>query len=1311
MKKTFLFLAAGFVLIYGTLHLVLASGPVQKRILSELRSALAAQGIEIEIESIEFSFFAPRIYLNRVSVSTAAKSEIQLEHPLVVDKIKLEFQPLGLLGKEIVFEQVALFHPKVLIPKADKLYQKIIQQVEKRKRFEVQGTGWPVVFRKIGVVDAQFDVQSEKPGFSVRSRNVTVFVSQAAVGQQNIEAKSNHLEIKRNLLELNLSHLDADIDFTDQSIRANRLMVEGPGLKLQWKGAYGIPNPKMGTPLSFHLSHETELDLSILKQIEELQAGNLRGKLLSSGTLHVGKENYSGTGNLKVQGIGHENLEMGDWSIDYQLSQKELVLKKINAQWSGGTLDSKEVSLSLGSDKAIRGEIALNKLNLREVFTSTDLGSVPLFGEVNGKVKISGQLTKSYQVLLQPQLQIEKLVLLNKVEKKDEPSNRILAIPSVDLKAECELQPGSFRIQAGNKLLGGTLAAFGAFSSSGGKISFTGQDISLTQLKTIAEIPFGGISQLFGELRTVKGGVNVEGGFDIADAMISDLKIGNVKGKVQYRDDLLSFSKLEVRALEAARGQGYVDFAPKDTAFRFDINLSRISMEQALKIFEGSPLPVQYPKGGELAGRVVVEGGKNSSQVEVSVDGQARSFEWYGEKWMSASFGLTYTPESFKVHRGVFLKRSGSLEVKANFDKKNEQLVLYSSGLRLEDLNHLGLSPLRGEVTGRVVFEGNLDYPRGNGELNISKIHYRDVRVPDAKVILKSTGAQSEYRLSLEKDILKGHLLRKDQGEKAWSKLTVSSNKADFGPYLSAYLGKDLTPLNGIIASGTWEMEGDFSQPNTIEGSAEIKELKLDFEGRPLVTQSPVQIKIDRQKVIVPKVSLKGEESELSGSFELESDTQVKARLEGKLALEFLQPFIPGIDYATGAVNVKLEANGTPRNYDLFGNVSVGEGVFRITGMQDEFRLVNAQLNVTPERLVFERFQGSLGGGEVTIGGQVDIDRFRTLSPQLNIFVSKAALQLQPYLKVKVTGDVLLKGKTSPYTLSGELRVDEATLSSLEAKGSEGSSNQKASLVFDLKAEANDKLFVKTEVIDAEFSGQFKVVGDDNRIGLLGKTEVIKGQLLFKDTPFDLISGTARFDRADRVYPRFSINGRSVVREQKGRAYQDYEVNLQVFGTADEYKIRLTSNPPLIEQDLISLLVLGVTTRGQEGNYFDLGTAIMGQSPIKSKIQSELGLDIKVQSAPSQGPTSSTSSSGSPGSATSSGMVPAVRIEKGLSKKTRLSYSNTLDQNQARELKLEQMLDEHFTLNATAGDRSRNNLQARPGDSFGVDVRYRFNFE
>ena len=304
-----------------------------------------------------------------------------------------------------------------------------------------------------------------------------------------------------------------------------------------------------------------------------------------------------------------------------------------------------------------------------------------------------------------------------------------------------------------------------------------------------------------------------------------------------------------------------------------------------------------------------------------------------------------------------------------------------------------------------------------------------------------------------------------------------------------------------------------------------------------------------------------------------------------------------------------------------------------------------------------------------------------------------------------------MKGAETPFRLFGDVKLDEVALTKLDSAPKKTNLQQKPILNFDIKAEARDNLWIKTDVITAEFRGDFKLLGDTNQIGLLGKTEVLKGKIFFKDTPFDLVTGFARFEKEDAVYPRFNLTARSVVREQRGRAYQDYEVNLQVLGTSDDYKIRLTSNPPLVEQDLISLLVLGVTTRGQEGNYFDLGTAIMGQSPIKSKLQSELGVDIKVQSTPGQATPGVAAATGAPNATAGPGMVPAVRIEKGLSRKTKISYSNTLDQNQARELRLEQMLDENITLNATAGDRSRNNTQARPGDSFGVDVRYRFDFE
>jgi translocation and assembly module TamB len=1311
MRKVLGFIIVLLLVGYAVLHAVVASSPIQRKVLAEIQKALATQGIEISIESIDVSAFAPRIYLNRVVARTNPKAEVQLEHPLEIDKIKLEFQPLGLLGREIVLDEVALLHPKIIVPHADDLYKKVVKVLDEKKRFEVKGEGWPLIFKKVGIVDSQFEVASSKPSFSVRSRGLTLFVSQTAAGQQTIVAQSNHLELIRDKLELVLTQLDADVDFTEQSVRANRLIVEGPGIKLRWKGACALPEGNQNKLDSFHLSHETELDLSILNSVAELKLPPVLGILKGSGTLHVGKETYSGSGSISLNQAALDGNGLGNWSFLYALNQKALELSQVKGEISGGTVESSDLLISFQDNFPIRGELSVRAIELNELLASLKVPDAPIFLKADGRVKVAGRLQKPIAVNVEPEVRLSHLLVLNKAELGKTKENTIISIPEGSLKGTVSLGGNETSIKGKVQILGGNLALSGNVGANKTVVEFQGADLSLTKLGHIAGLQFGGVSQLRGELSIQDKEADVEGELEIAEAEIADLKLGSVRGKVQYRENLLSFSKLELRAIEAARGQGFVDFSPKETQYRFDIDAPRVSIEQVLKIFEKNPLPVEKPEGGELAARVRIEGGKDSNGIDVSVDGQARSFQWYGEKWMSAGFGLKYRPNSLHVTRGVFLKRSGSLEVRATYDQKVKQLVFYSSGLRLEDLNHLGQAPIQGEITGRVVFEGELSYPRGNGELRLSKGQFREKEFPDCKINLKTTGPESEYWLVFEGEKLKAHLLRKEVEQSVQSDLKIDFIKTDFAPYLSAWLQKDISPLSGLVATGSWNMRGDFSRPETLKGDAELKSVKIDFEGKSLVADEAIDIKVSGGGVEVPRFRLGGADSEVTGDFNLVPGQSVKANLNGKVDLEFLQPFIPGLDFGSGEVGLNLRASGSVSSYDVFGTLSVSDASFRITGMQDDFRSASGQFSLSADKATVERFQATLGGGDVVVGGEIGISRFKTFSPNLSLFVSKVEINTKDFLKTKVTGDLKLKGEKTPYHLSGNLKIDEATLSKLQVAQNSSGPGSSPVLTFDVQADAKDQLYIKTDVLDAEFKGNFRLLGDTNKVGLLGKTEALKGYAIFKDTQFDLITGEARFETPERIYPRFNVNGRTVVREQRGRVYQDYEVNLQVVGAPDDYKIRLTSNPPLVEQDLISLLVLGVTTKGQEGNYFDLGTAIMGQTPFKSKIQSQLGFDIKVQSAPGQGPTVVDSSNSTPQGAGTQGMVPAVRIEKGITKRTKLSYSNTLDQNQSRELRLEQMLDENITLNATAGDRSRNNTTARPGDSFGLDVRYRFSFE
>jgi autotransporter translocation and assembly factor TamB len=412
---------------------------------------------------------------------------------------------------------------------------------------------------------------------------------------------------------------------------------------------------------------------------------------------------------------------------------------------------------------------------------------------------------------------------------------------------------------------------------------------------------------------------------------------------------------------------------------------------------------------------------------------------------------------------------------------------------------------------------------------------------------------------------------------------------------------------------------------------------------------------------------------------------------------------------------MNLRLSGSPKKFALLGNASLEDGTFRLKGLTDEFKNAQVQVSLSQDRLNVDRFQANLGGGEIQVRGNVLIDRFKKFEPNLALTASRVNLKTKNYLTTQASGEFSITGRETPYLFAGRCTINEARLTDFNA-GENVRDDSEPVLRFDVKADARNRIFVTTDVMDAEFRGSLNLVGNTSNPGLLGSVDGIKGSLLFKDTKFALTTANVKFEEREKIHPRFNVSGRAVVREQRTDVPQDYEVNLQVIGTPTDYKIRLTSIPSLAEPDLISLLVLGVTTRGQEGNYVDLGSVIAGQTPFQSKIQNEFGVDIKMgtQTRTNTPGGTATGTGSSPG--TTSGdqtVVPSVKIQKNISEKTKLSYSTTVGEEiPFKEFRIEHLLNENFTVNGTALERSRGGTtQTDPVKSYGLDFRYHFTFE
>ncbi len=1323
MRKFVLSLLFVFLGLYVLLHLALGSSPVQKRVVAELQQILTEYGLKLQMESIEFSALSPKIYLNRVQLDSTPKSKIHLNEPLSVDKIKIQFRPLALLFGRIVIDELILFHPRIQVPHADKLYRTAMALFGSRGAIKVERPTFDLVFYKLGVVDALFNIESSDPEMAVRSRSLTVIVEKGSGQQRSVEVQSDNLEMSWKKTALSLSKVDIDADLGADSVRLNRGIVENSDFAINLVGVSRLPSDGESLPRTFNASYEIKGKLPYLQNFPVIGAPELKGSFATRGDIRKNGDLYAGKGQLSYEGVLYEGYEIGTGTLNFALDKRRVDFTQVALKYGGGDFRSNKFQLELTEHFPLTGEFNVHGLTLEGVLRGVGVERPQVAMEATGKIKVNATLAGPFEIKAALDSKIADLVVIDDPDKPKGGANNLIEFGGGFLKGLLTFSLTKMDFDAESNLLGGPVKAKGFIGfDDTSRVSVVSENTSLTQMARIANLELAGTGKLNAEVVVNGDDAHVTGGFEVQGAKVAGLELGVVSGEAFYQGLLLTFENLLLPSLEPVRGNGYVDFKGAGTEYKFYVNARRTETNQIFSVLKNLNLTFEVPKGGEVNTRITVEGGGDrADSVRVSASGQGKNFGWFDERWISGAFSLTYADSALDLTKVLLTKPSGALEVRGRFAKADAKLQLSTFGLDIGNFERFGNAPISGEIAGQLVFEGPKGklFHRGRGELKLVKTKFRGVPIPDSVVKLRPEGEKLEYLFNLGSDKMRGRYVRSFDAKS--DELLVYFQDYDFAPLMTLVLSRDIPPLADLKATGDLSVTGDFDRLGTLKGSGTITQLLVGFKGTPMKIHQPAQIKMDQNGMRIDSIFLQGEDSQLSLALNFEADKKVEARLDGRIDLQYLQPFIPGLDYGTGKVSVGLRMSGPPSKYQLLGNVALEGGSFRLSGFMDEFRAVEARLSVSQDRINIDRFESNVNGGVVGLEGDVRLDRFKMLAPNIRIHADKVVMRVQDYLTGKLSADLYIRGKSRPYQLGGKCEILEGSLTRFTTGGSTPSFSKNGPLFnYDIQCLGSERLFVATDIMQAEFRGNFHVVGDTQDLGLLGSADAIGGSVLFRDTKFALDSATVKFESPDSILPRFRVSGRANVREVKnstlvapttgGNAVKDvnnYEINLQAFGTPQDYKIRLTSTPALLENQIISLLVLGVATGGQQdGNVMDLGSALVGQIPIQSKLKNELGVNIKISNQPQS--NMQQGSNLSPGTANTDINAPTVQIQKQITDTTKVSYSNSLESTPVREFRIEQMLDDNISLNAAAMERLRGSTTQQ---AYGLDFRYRFSFE
>jgi len=163
-------------------------------------------------------------------------------------------------------------------------------------------------------------------------------------------------------------------------------------------------------------------------------------------------------------------------------------------------------------------------------------------------------------------------------------------------------------------------------------------------------------------------------------------------------------------------------------------------------------------------------------------------------------------------------------------------------------------------------------------------------------------------------------------------------------------------------------------------------------------------------------------------------------------------------------------------------------------------------------------------------------------------------------------------------------------------------------MALDIKTGHREPFVVDNNMALLAVKPDLRIYGSVNRPLISGRAEVESGTVFFQKKEFNVKRGVFDFINPYEIEPTIDVQSEVMIRE--------WTIFLNVSGTPDNLKLNFSSNPSETEQDILSLLITGKTTReliADEGGSSLSPSQMLGDilaETVQKEIKDNTGLDI-----------------------------------------------------------------------------------------------------
>jgi translocation and assembly module TamB len=926
-----------------------------------------------------------------------------------------------------------------------------------------------------------------------------------------------------------------------------------------------------------------------------------------------------GEAAVDAKGIAGWGLRPGSFSAKVAVTPGELALRSLDWPMGDGVLHARG-TLGLVPSLPVKLDLALERVVMGELLARVGVPDLTVHLEGTGTAAVAGTLAGEPGLDLAGDVKLAVPILGaydRTWRERARSRQQWFQLEDGAISARYRVLPDRVELLEGRvegRTTRGEVQGTIWYGARGMDVAWSFPRLSLADLGPFGGTACEGVGTASGTVSGAYAALDVRAEADLARIAVVETELGRARAKARLD---LGARTLSVTELVGTLGPGrsdwsgalFMDFA--NQASRGHLELPAVHLAD-LAATARRYAPVMGTYDGKLdmvlTGRMELSG--PPAALDARMTARVRDAIAYGTRFEGGFLKVSMEgARTYRVDQLRLVKGPGHLWMRGEYrrDGRGYAFKAHTRKLKVGDVEPLvGAMPaLAGGVTLDAWGEGTLARPQAGLKLTLRDWYDG----PQPLGTLRMTGSLDGQVASLEGTVAspwpagvkpppraKGAPHPRPPGSFSHAFAGTATLRGDLPFTASATF--DVPDLHAALKPGVLdnlegglrgrlEASGHMKRPGATVAELVVERMWLKQGALELETAAEARARLEAGRLSVEALPLMGTGFQLAASGVREADGRLDFAAQGSADLAALHGLFPAIEASSGGASLAVTLTGTLEEPVVVGHASVEGLSLRLRHVPAELTDLRGSVLFSPAAILTDGLEGSVNGARVALDGHVDLEQFRPRSFEMALEMSEIPFQWDD-MPFVVSGRPVLRGTLDAVSLEGDVSLDrfrferDLELEKTLVQALEVALQRRPPpvprvfersgefLTLDLGLHLGD-VRIDNNLLKADLRGDLRLTGTNRRPGLLGAVTFNDARAFMRNTEYDVSSGVVNFTDRTRIRPAFDVRADARVR--------DYLVHAAASGTAQQPRLVVSSEPPLPEADILTLLTLGVTSR------------------------------------------------------------------------------------------------------------------------------------